>query len=169
MINEGFAELPIVPGNGASSTPRKKSYRWKLGLTLTSPILLIGACSVYLLHIRSVYFPRVAAASVHLHELIERGDSAEIYSTADAAFQRSFPGDSAAKFLARIRRKLGNCQYSEPTSWSVNSTPAGTFVVVSYQEQCTYGDGKETLTWRVRPNSVSLVGMVVDSPALLTD
>ncbi len=77
--------------------------------------------------------------------------------------------DIGIKFLRRVRRKLGRCQYLGPTSWSVNASQNGAIVVLIYHEKCSNGEGDETLTWRVLGRSAFLVGLSVNSPVLLTD
>jgi hypothetical protein len=124
---------------------------------------------VFIVRVKSRYVPSATAASAHLHEQIEYGGSEQIFSAADAAFKTALPYDVAIKFLARVHRKLGNCQYSGPTTWRVSASQNGTIVVLTYHERCSSGEADETLTWRVVDGLVSLVGLNVNSPILLTD
>jgi hypothetical protein len=129
----------------------------------------MGACSIIVFHAKSAYLPAAVAASTRLHEQLARGETAQIYADADLAFQVASPANTTLGFLARVRRKLGVCQYSGPTGWKVNSDTSGTFVTVAYREQCTNGVGDETLRWKIYDGAAHLMAINVDSPLLLTD
>ena len=111
----------------------------------------------------------MSAAATILHERMERGEDVLIYAEADPGFQSALPRDTALRFLSRVHRKLGKCQYVGPTTWRVNSMPTGTFVVVSYHDNCSNGAADENLTWRITSGEPSLLGFNVNSPLLLTD
>ena len=160
--------MSITPGPVPPAV-EKRPFRWKLWLTLSSPLLLAGAVIAFLWHVRSEYIPKVNAAAGILHERMEKGEDLLIYSEADPGFQSALPKDTALRFLSRVHRKLGNCQYAGPTTWQVNSTPAGTFVLVRYHENCSNGAADENLTWRIVNGSASLYGFNVNSALLLTD
>ncbi len=147
----------------------KKPFRWRLWLALGSPLLFIGGFVIFFFHLKSEYLPRVTAASDRLHEEREHGEDGQIYFNADEAFRAALPQDTALRYLGRVRRKLGPCQYSGPTTWRVDSNTNRTLVMVGYHDQCLNGEADETLTWRVADQSALLVGMNVNSPVLLTD
>lgn len=163
-----FNNVSITPGP-IPPLVEKRPFRWKLWLTLCSPLLIAGAIAIFLLHVRSEYIPRVDAAASLLHERMERGEDVLIYAEADPGFQSALPRDTALSFLSRVHRKLGKCQYVGPTTWGVNSTPNSTFVVIRYHESCSNGAADENLTWRIVNGSPALFGFNVNSPLLLTD
>ena len=145
-----------------------KPFRWKLWLTLASPVIFIGGFVIFFFHAKSTYLPMVISASSHLHEQLRLGQEQQIYANADSAFQTAQPSDSTLKFLAGVRRKLGTCRYSGPTNWTVNSNASGTFVTVTYDEQCSNGAANETLTWRITNGATLLTGMHVNSSVFIT-
>jgi hypothetical protein len=155
-----------------AESPRTR-FRWRLWVAAMSPLVFVAACSLFFFHARSTYLPLAEAASARLHWQLEAGQGEEVYRDADTTFQQAMPADVASKFFGRLRRKLGNCQYAGPVGWQINSTPAGTFIAVTYRETCSRGAGEELLTWRIgkgaASNLVKLVGMHVNSPVLLTD
>ena len=149
--------------------PTSKPFRWTLWLTLSSPILFIGGCSIFFFQASSKYLPSAKTASSHLHEQLARGEDAQVYANADPALRTALPNDTAFKFLARVRRKLGKCEYTGPNSWLANSNSDGTFVTLTYHDRCSNGEADETLVWRIVDGNASLVSMNVNSPLLLTD
>jgi hypothetical protein len=151
------------------SVPAYKRIRWRLWLFIASPFLLMGGCSLFFFHARSTYLPAAVEASSQLHEELARGEEAQIYENADLSFQNALPAPTALKFFARIRRKLGVCQYSGPTGWNANADSSGTFVTMTYHEQCSNGSGDETLRWKLDNGSARLVYFNVNSPEMLTD
>jgi hypothetical protein len=161
-------ELSITSAD-RTSVPWHRRFRWRLWLFVASPFLFMGACSVIVFHAKSAYLPAAVAASTHLHEQLRRGEAAQIYADADPAFQASLPLNATLGFLGRVRRKLGVCQYSEPTGWNVNTDSSGTFVTPAYHEQCSNGDGDETLRWKIYDRAAHLMAISVNSPLLLTD
>ncbi len=161
-------ELSIT-GADAISLRWYRRIRWKLWLFIASPFVFMGGCSLILFHAKSAYLPTAIAASARLHEQLGRGDGAQIYADADPAFRAALTPNTAASFLARVRRKLGTCQYSGPTGWNVNTDSSGTFVTVIYRDQCTNGDGDETLRWKIYDGEAHLIAINVNSPLLLTD
>ncbi len=151
------------------SVPAYKRIRWRLWLFIASPFLFMGACSIIVFHAKSAYLPTAITASSHLHEQLAHGEEAQIYANADPSFQTALPVATALKFFARIRRKLGLCQYSGPTTWSANTDQSGTFVTVVYHDQCSNGSGDETLRWKLDNGTARLVYFNVNSPEMLTD
>jgi hypothetical protein len=151
------------------SVPAYKRFRWRLWLFVASPFLFMGACSIIVFHAKSAYLPAAIAASSHLHEQLAHGEDAQIYTNADPSFQNALPAATALRFFARIRRKLGPCQYSGPRTWSANTNSSGTLITVVYHERCSNGSGDETLRWKMGDGAVRLVYMNVNSPELLTD
>ena len=137
-------------------------------LTLSSPLLLIGGLWIYSSHARSTYLPVVISASSRLHDQFARGDITGIYTEADTAFRSAATSAIMTKFLARARRKLGTCRYSE-SNWNAVSTSEGTFVTIKYDLRCANDSGEETLTWRIVKGSALLVSMDMNSPSLLID
>jgi hypothetical protein len=118
---------------------------------------LDGRVLLFFIHARPSYLPAAVAASSHLHEQLARGEEAQIYANADPSFQMALSPTTTVKFFARIRRKLGPCQYSGPTTWSANADQAGTFVTVVYHDQCANGSGDETLRWKLDNGAARLV------------
>ena len=161
-------ELSIT-GADMTAVPVHKRIRWRLWLFIASPFLFMGACSIVLFHAKSAFLPTAVAASSRLHEQLARGQAGQIYQDADPAFQTALPANTTLAFLARLRRKLGVCEYSGPTGWNVNSNSSGTFVTVVYHEQCTNGAGDETLQWSIYDGAAHLMSINVNSPLLLTD
>lgn len=155
-----FGEIPPAP---------PKRSRWRLWLFVVSPFLFLGGCVVLLFHAKSSYLPAVTTASSHLHEQLARGEDADIYAATDPLFQRAMPEPVAMRFFAGVRRKLGTCQFSGPTSWSVNAMPSGTFVTVVYHETCPNGPGDETSRWKIYGGGAHLVAININSPLLLTN
>ena len=144
-------------------------FRWRLWLFVASPFLFMGGCSLILFHAKSTYLPSVMEASSLLHEQLARGEIRQIFLSADPAFQAAMPATTTLQFLTRVRRKLGACQYTGPTSWSVNTNSSGTFVTVFYHGQCANGAADETLRWKVEAGVAHLMAMHMNSPLLLTD
>jgi hypothetical protein len=161
-------ELSITSAD-TISLPWYRQIRWRLWLFIASPFLLMGGCSSFFFHARSAYLPAAVAASSHLHEQLARGEEAQIYANADPSFQVALLSATALKFFARIRRKLGSCQYSGPTTWSANTDQSGTYVTVVYHDQCSNGSGDETLRWKLEDDAARLVFINVNSPEMLTD
>ena len=161
-------ELSITTADTVS-VPAYKRIRWRLWLFVASPFLLMGGCSLFFFHARSAYLPAAVAASSHLHEQLARGEDGEIYENADASFQTALPRPTAVKFFARIRRKLGSCQYSGPITWAANTDQSGTFVTIVYHEQCSSGTEMRRLRWKLEDGAAHLVFMNVNSPEMLTD
>jgi hypothetical protein len=156
---------PSISQSFGQPAKSKMRFRWKLWLSLASPIMIVAGFILFFLHLQSEYLPLATAAAKHLHEQIEAGEDAQIYSNAAPAFRAALSRDSTFQFLTRVRRKLGKCQYSGPITWQANST----FVVVTYHEKCSNGDADETLKWSIVSSSALLVSMNVSSPALLSD
>jgi hypothetical protein len=161
-------ELSITSAD-QDSVPAYKRIRWRLWLFIASPFLFMGACSIILFHAKSAYLPAAIAASTRLHEQLAHGWEGQIYVDADPAFRAALPANTTLAFLARLRRKLGVCEYSGPTGWNVNSNSSGTFVTVVYHEQCANGAGDETLQWSIYDGAAHLMSINVNSPLLLTD
>jgi hypothetical protein len=161
-------ELSITSADEIS-IPAYKRIRWRLWLFVASPFIVMGGCSLILFHAKSTYMPAAVAASSRLHEELARGQMAQIYADADPAFQAAATANTTLGFLARVRRKLGVCQYSGPTGWNVNTDTSGIFVTVIYRAKCTNGDGDETLRWKFYDGAAHLMAINVNSPLLLTD
>lgn len=162
-------DISLSAHNRGRSPQARRSFRWRLWLALASPFLFVALLVVFLVRVKSKYVPSATTASARLHEQLDHSGYEQIYSAADDAFKTTLSKDMAIKFLARVHRKLGSCQYSGPTTWQVNGSQNGTIVVLTYHERCSSGEADETLTWRVVDGSVFLVGLNVNSPILLTD
>jgi hypothetical protein len=162
-------DASTVPQNYDESPQPRRSFRWRLWLALASPFVFLAILAVFVVRVKSQYVPVATAASVRLHEQLEHSGYEQIYSDADALFKMKLTKDVAIKFLARVHRKLGNCQYSGPTTWQVNASQNGAIVVLTFRDRCLSGEADETSTWRVFDGRASLVGLNVNSPVLLTD
>jgi hypothetical protein len=132
--------------------------KWRsLGLL----VLLAAACS-------SVQDIAAAEKAVErFRELMSKGQFAQIYAEAGDDFRKGVNEQEFSKFLAAIKRKLGQVKKAERVGWNVNFHTAGTFVTLGFKTEFEKGSGAEQFVFHVKNGVASLVRYNINSPALV--
>lgn len=160
---------PIEVLKSFPPTPKRRP-RWRLGLTIVSPVVLALAALSYCGFAKVKYGPIAAVATDTFHRQFTLSQDSLIYSAADKTWTTAIDADTQHRFFARIRRKLGKCSYNGPLSWNANTGSTGTYITLIYQAQCANGPMNETFVWRINSGrSATLVAYQANSKLLLPD
>ena len=102
------------------------------------------------------------------HSQLNSNQVQSIYEGADDAFRKATNEPDFDAFMNAVRRKLGNVQQSQLTSYRVGYfTGQGTVVTLVYQTQFAGGSGTEEFAWHVADKHAYLVRYNVNSAALV--
>jgi hypothetical protein len=113
------------------------------------------------------YASKAMAAAEAVHRALAQDRVSQVYINADQRFRMSMTYESAVEQLESIRKKLGNCQYSDRPAWSVAASTRGVYVATIYSGYCANGYAIETLKWHIEDGVARLAGFRVSSQALL--
>jgi hypothetical protein len=141
----------------------------RLRLPLLSGVALLVFGLSYCGYAQRRYIPPATAAIEVFHRRFAAGQDDSIILDTDAAWDRAMDPDTARRFFARIRRKMGSCSYEGPLSWRTNTGTNGTSVVLNYRARCTNGSMREKFTLNIIGGRALLVAYDAASNRLLTD
>jgi len=147
--------------------PWWRGRSWRFWLTVSSPLLLMGACGLFAVHSRKIASDAERAAAV-FHQLLARGQYDAIYDTAAPAFQHSLSRTDSAKFFAVIHTKMGDCKTpGGAMSYFTNTSTSGTRVQLRYRLECANGILQETMAYQFTDDRPRLTGYDARSPTLV--
>lgn len=87
----------------------------------------------------------------------------------DDKFHEATSEPDFVKFLATVRRKLGNVQESNLRNTGVAwHSGQGTTVTLVYDTKFSEGNASETFLWHIQDNNVALYGYNINSNELVT-
>jgi len=138
-----------------------------VGRLVLLPVLFVVICVGAFRYVQSHYLSKAAAAARVFHRELSQGQASQLYFDADERFRLAVSLDSAVEQIERLRKRLGDCQYSGPTAWSVSTTRDGLYVVTKYRGHCTHGEVSETLNWHLINDIARLAAFHESSRALL--
>jgi hypothetical protein len=104
------------------------------------------------------------------HIVLSQGGFKEIYPQADPEFRQATSEAQANALFSAILTKLGRPVSSQQTSWRLNRTMAGTYLIsVSRTEFAKQAEGTETFTWKQGSDGTyRLAGYNINSNELIT-
>ena len=107
-------------------------------------------------------------AVLRFHSQFNAGQYHEIYEETDQGFRDVTSESEMRVLLGAVSRKLGSVKGTRETSWNVNTTTAGTEVILGYDTDFTEGHGSERFVFYVSGNSAKLFKYNIQSPLLIT-
>jgi hypothetical protein len=113
------------------------------------------------------YASKAMAAAEVVHRELLQGRASQVYVNADQHFRMSMTYHSAVGQLEAMRKRLGDCHYSNRPAWGVSASARGIYVVTVYSGYCTNGYAIETLRWHIEDGVARLASFRVSSQALL--
>jgi hypothetical protein len=133
--------------------------------TLPSPLIAISfsACSL------TANYSKASVATTRFHDLVDRSEFDAIYDSSSPGFRQGITREQWVGLLNRIKRKLGVCTGSTPTSQAFQATTSGVFVTTNDFRNCANGKLDEQFVWRSVDGEVKLFKYGAGSPLLLTD
>jgi hypothetical protein len=131
-------------------------------LALVLMLLSTGACS--LLKGRETG----ERAVTRFHDQFNAEQYLDIYKQSDEGFRKATSESDMTALFSAVRRKLGTVKNTNQTRWNVNSTPAGTMVVLAYDTEFTEGKAQEQFVYYVSGNDAKLYRYDILSPLLVT-
>jgi predicted Zn-dependent protease len=110
------------------------------------------------------------AATARFHEQLNSGQFDAIYSAADPDFRKTWTARQLEASLERYRAQLGPFRgVARPGGWTLNWTPAGTFVTMTDESRFAHGSAQEVFVWRVGTTICTLVKYTVNNIRASTD
>lgn len=104
------------------------------------------------------------------HVVLSQGGLKDIYPQADPEFRQATTEAQSNALFNAVLTKLGRPVSSQQTSWRLNRTLAGTYLIsVSRTEFAKQAEGTETFTWkRGSDGTYRLAGYNINSNELIT-
>lgn len=147
-----------------SPKPRKGViWKWSIAATVVVLGFLLWQCGSALMAGRE----QSILAVQHFHDELNLDEYEHIFDEASPAFQQSGNKEETLKFLQAVHKKLGNAQQSSLVNLMVQTTPAGTFLIVVYNSKFESGNAQEKFTWLRKNGRLILQGYNVDSKVFL--
>ena len=91
----------------------------------------------------------------------------DIWSRTSPEFRKQQSKESFVNFLDGVKSVLGDELEGTQTGWNVNTTPMGTFTVVTKQTRFEKGEATEVFTFRIDDSRVEMVGYNINSQAMM--
>jgi hypothetical protein len=132
---DGTGVCPTCQGRGLVAKPRLGWPR----LALISGVAILFGSIAYCGYAQRKYVPIATRAISVFHHRFSAAQDDLIFFEADPAWSRALDAETERKFFTRIRRKMGSCSYTGASGWTVNATPSGTLITISYQAFCNRG------------------------------
>lgn len=165
----GTGICPTCNGDGGGRPPSLTLFlpQSLAGRILLGLALLVAICVAGFKYSQWRYASKAMTAAEAVHRVLSQGMVSQVYINADQRFRMSMTYESAVGQLEAIRKKLGDCQYSDRPAWSVAASTRGIYVVTIYSGYCANGYAIETLKWHIEDGVARLAGFRVSSQALL--
>jgi len=93
----------------------------------------------------------------------------QIYENTSKEWRARSDRETSRKFLASVRKKLGDAGTWKVAGWNVSTTTRGTFVNIQCQSSFARGSVSEAFTWRVSGKEAVLNGWNVNIPLSIAD
>jgi hypothetical protein len=144
--------------------PPPRSPRWPVALA--SSLLVFSAGCVNLVQAQK----DGERLDQRFHLMLSQGGLKDIYPQADPEFRGATTETEAYALFNAVLTKLGRPVSSQQTSWRLNRTQAGSYLIsVSETEFARQAKGTETFTWKQGADGVyRLAGYNINSNELIT-
>jgi hypothetical protein len=154
-------------GGGERLQPWWRGRSWRFWLTVSSPLLVMGACGLFSIKARKIASAAEREAAV-FHQRVAGEQYDAIYDTASPVFRAAVSRADSARYFAAIHVKMGACKIpSGSPTYFTNTSTSGTRVQLRYRLQCANGALQETLLYAFTGDGPRLAGYDANSPTLI--
>ena len=107
-------------------------------------------------------------AVAKFHDLYNDSEFEAIYSASHPDFQAVQPKDTALKFFASVREKLGEVESSSRTGWNASSVNLKTNITLTFATEFENGSAMESFSYQIKDDTATLCGWNLNSDDLVT-